>query len=153
MCRKSWFNIFQASLSYEEKHQIAVNKSDNQYKFGGGAQVTAISGATIPITIITTKTKMHVDIVPSNIPLLLSKESRKQANMKLNFENATNKAFGQPVNLIVTKSGHYAFPITNNKSILNDLNTTNQHITLIFTNSKSDKDLAMKLHRQFAHRT
>ena len=114
----------------------------------------------MPITIGTIKTKMHVDIVPSNIPLLLSKESMKQANMKLNFENDTITAFGQPINLIVTKSGQYTIPITNNKHILNDLNTTHQHITLIFTNNKSDKDnnksdkdIAMKLHRQFAHPT
>ena len=39
-------------VSYEEKHQIG----DKQYKFGDGAYVTAISGATIPITIATTKT-------------------------------------------------------------------------------------------------
>ena len=34
----------QGSLSYEEKHQIVFTKSDNQYKFGDGAQVTAVSG-------------------------------------------------------------------------------------------------------------
>lgn len=43
-------------VSYEEKHQIGFTKSDKQYKFGDGAYVTAISGATIPITIATTKT-------------------------------------------------------------------------------------------------
>ena len=97
---------------------------------------------------------MHVDIIASNIPLLLSKESMKRANMRLNFKNDTITAFGQPINLIVTKSGHYAIPITNNKQILNDLNTTHhQHITLTFTNNKSDKDIAMKLHRLFAHPT
>ena len=46
---------------------MVFTKSDNQYNFGDGAQVTAVSGAMIPITIGTTKTKMHVDIVPSNI--------------------------------------------------------------------------------------
>ena len=55
--------------------------------------------------------------------------------MKLNFENDTITAFGQPINLIVTKSGHYAIPITNNKHILNDLNTTDQYITLTLTNN------------------
>ena len=94
---------------------------------------------------------MHVDIVPSNIPLLLSKESMKRANMKLNFENDTITVSRQPINLIVTKSGHYTIPITNNKHILNDLNTTHQHITLTLTNNKSDKDIAVKLHRQFTH--
>ena len=96
---------------------------------------------------------MHVDIVPSNIPLLFAKESMKQANMKFNFENDTITAFEKPINLILTKSGHYAIPITSNKHILNDLNTTAQHITVTLTRNKSDKDIAMKLHRQFAHPT
>ena len=96
---------------------------------------------------------MYVDIIPSNIPLLLSKESMKRANMKLNFENDTITAFGQPINLIVTKSGHYAIPIPNSKRILNDLNTTHYHITLTLTNNKSDKDIAIKIHRQFANPT
>ena len=61
----------------------------------------------------------------------------KRANMKLNFDTIT--AFGQPINLIVTKSGHYTIPITNNKHILHDLNTTRQHIILPLTNKKSDR--------------
>ena len=81
---------------------------------------------------------MYADIIPSNIPLLLSKRSMKRANMKLNFENDTITAFGQPINLIVTKSGHYAIPIPNNKRILNDFNTIHHHITLTLTNNKSD---------------
>ena len=93
---------------------------------------------------------MHVDIVPNNIPLLLPKELMKRANMKLNFENDTIRAFGQPINLIVTKIGHYVIPITNNKRILNDLNSTDQRITLPVTNNKSDKNIDIKLHRQFA---
>ena len=116
-----------------------TSKSDNQYKFGDGAQVTAVSVATIPITIGTTKTKMYVDIVPSNIPLLFAKESMKQANMKFNFENDIITAFEKPINLILTKSGHYAVPVTSNKHILNDLNTTAQHITVTLTRNKSDR--------------
>ena len=102
------------------------------------------------MTIGTTKTKIHVDIVSSNIPLSLSKESMKRANMKLNFENDTITTLGQPLDVIVTKSGHCVIPINNNKRILNDLNTTDNRITLTVTNNKSHKDIVVKLHRQFA---
>ena len=70
----------------------------------------------------------------------------KQENMKLNFKNNTTAAFRKPINFIVTKSGYYAIPTTNNKHILNDLNNTDQQITLTLTNNKSDKDKAMKHH-------
>ena len=63
----------------------------------------------------------------------------KRTNIKLSFENDTVTAFRQPINLVVTKSGHYSIPITNNKQLLNDLNTTHQQITLTLTNNNSDK--------------
>ena len=50
LCEESWFNIFQESLSYEEKHQILFTKCDNQYKVDDGAQVTAVSRPIIPNT-------------------------------------------------------------------------------------------------------
>ena len=153
VCGESWFNTFQDSLSDHEKDQISFTKSSSQYRFGDGAEVTAITAATIPIVIGTTKAKMNVDIVPSNIPLLLSKDSMKRANMQLNFENDTITAFGQSVNLIVTKSGHYAVPITNSKRLINDIKHKNQHVTLTVIENKSARDIAIKLHRQFAHPT
>ena len=154
VCGESWFNTFQESLNDNERNKIQFQDSNSQYKFGDGAQITAITSATIPVVIGTTKGQMNVDIVPSNIPLLLSKDSMKRANMKLNFENDTITAFGESINLIITKSGHYAVPITNPKRILNDINTSNENnITLTVTHDKTNKDIAIKLHRQFAHPT
>ena len=72
----------------------------------------------MPITIGTIKTKIHVEIIHGNIPFELSKEPMKQGNMKLNFENDTITVFGQPINLVVTKSEHYTIPIINDKYIL-----------------------------------
>ena len=51
--------------------------------------MTAITGATIPITIGTTKPKMHNDIVPSNIPLLLS--AFKRINETSKYETQFQK--------------------------------------------------------------
>ena len=135
---------------------ITFSNSDNHYRFGDGVQVGAIKNAIIPVTIGRTATRINVDIVPNNIPLLLSRNSMKKANMTLNFEEDTIIAFGESVNLIVTKTGHYAVPITNNKRILNDVtnkNDTPNNVTLTLINEKTPRDIAIKLHRQFAHPT
>ena len=154
VCGESWFNTFQDSLNDNDRNKIQFQDSSSQYKFGDGAQVTAITSATIPIVIGTTKAQMNVDIVPSNIPLLLSRDSMKRANMQLNFENDTITAFGESINLIITKSGHYAVPITNQKRLLNDVNLLNENnITLTVVHDKTNRDIAIKLHRQFAHPT
>ena len=56
---------------------------------------------------------IDTDIVSNVVPLLLSRESMKRANMHLNFQDDTvSRAPGQTINLFVTKSGHYAVPLT-----------------------------------------
>ena len=70
---------------------------------------------------------MNVEIIPRNIPLLLSHDSMKHAKIQLNFENNTIRAFQKSINLTFTRSGHYAVPITNPKHMLNDVNSSNQH--------------------------
>ena len=96
---------------------------------------------------------LNTDIVASDIPLLLSRKSMKNADMTLDFKNDNAFIFGQPTKLFVTKSGHYALPISQFKAILNNVTTgTNTNVTLIATeNNKSKSSIATKLHRQFAH--
>ena len=78
----------------------------------------------------------------------------KRANMQLNFENDTITAFGEYINLIITKSGRYAVPITNHTRILHDVNTLyKNNITLTVTHNKTNRDIAAKFHGQFAHPT
>lgn len=126
LCGESWFNLYPNSLK-SVKSEIQFSDSSNQYKFGDNTQVTTTTAATIPIIIGTTKVKMNVEIIPRNIPLLLSHDSMKHAKIQLNFENNTIRAFQKSINLTFTRSGHYAVPITNPKHMLNDVNSSNQH--------------------------
>ena len=95
------------------------------------------------------------DIANADIPLLLSKSSMKKCNMQLNFENDTLNVFGNNVPLSTTTSGLYALPITKPKQFIenieNIIHKNHEKITLKVTTEKSDKEIAVKLHRQFAH--
>ena len=95
---------------------------------------------------------LNADIV-ANILLLLSRKSMKKANMALDFKNDHAIIFDQSIQLLVTKSGHYAIPINPYKTILNNVTSgVNTNVTLLATeNNKSKSDIAIKLHRQFAH--
>ena len=77
----------------------------------------------------------------------------KKANMTLDFKNDHAVIFDQSIQLLVTKSGQYAIPINPYKTILNNVTSgVNTNVTLLATeNNKSKKDIAIKLHRQFAH--
>ena len=58
----------------------------------------------------------------------------KTANMTLHFKNDNAIIFGESEQLIVTKSGHYAIPISPYNKILNNVTDgNNANITLIAT--------------------
>ena len=72
--------------------------------------------------------------------------------MALDFNNDTVHVFGETLPLTITTSGHYALPITQSTQLLNEF----EHgylpiITLTVLDNKSNKEIALKLHRQFAH--
>ena len=54
---------------------------------------------------------MQADVVTSDIPLLLSKDSIKRAKMKLDLENDSASIFRKDVQLQCTSSGHNCVPI------------------------------------------
>ena len=96
---------------------------------------------------------LNTDFVASDIPLLLSGKSMKNANMTLAFKNDHAVIFDQSIQLLVTKLGQYAIPINPCKTILNNVTSgVNTNVTLLATeNNKSKNDIAIKLHQQFAH--
>ena len=53
---------------------------------------------------------LKTDVVKSEIPLLLSKESMKAAESKIDFVNDTINISGKDIHLHFTTSGHYAIP-------------------------------------------
>lgn len=61
--------------------------------------------------------------------------------------------FGESIQLIVAKSGLYGIPISPYNTVLNNVTTgLNKSVTLLPTNkNKSKYDIALKLHRKFAH--
>ena len=80
------------------------------YRFGGGEQVQATHGMSIPAMIGNTKVKINTDIIRNILPLLLSKSFMKRANIVLDFHTDTAKALDESVQL-ATSSGHYTIPL------------------------------------------
>ena len=95
---------------------------------------------------------MNTDVVPNDIPLLLSRKTMKTANITFDFKNDNTIIFGEPEQLIVTKPQHHVISISPYNKILNDVtNGSNANVTLIATADGSKQETALKLHRQFSH--
>ena len=70
--------------------------------------------------------------------------------MNLNLKDDTASVFGKTIELVVTKSDHYAIPLTVSCQIIHSRNA-NVNVTLTVQTTLDKKKMAQKLHRQFAH--
>ena len=85
---------------------------------------------------------LNTDFVASDIPLLLSGKSMKNANMTLAFKNDHAVIFDQSIQLLVTKLGHYTIPINPYKTILNNVTLgVNTNVTLEAREDQNQKKI------------
>ena len=122
------------------------------YQFGDRKKVKATHSAKILALIGNNYIIILTDVIENDIPLLLSKPSIKKAKMTLGFQNDIVNAFGEKSPLITTSSGHYIICITKAKQIITKRHSpATSRVTLTVTNTNSEKQLPLKLHRQHAH--
>jgi len=153
VCGRTWFNEFESSLKQDDAKNIGFEDSAKSFRFGDGKVVTSSKMATIPAYIGNKKVTINTDIVDADIPLLLSKTAMKKAKMQLNFDSDSLSAFNQNLPLKITTNGLYTLPITKPTQLINKVceDKTNNPIVLKVVEEKSDRDIATKLHRCFAH--
>ena len=137
------------SLDPSIRDKVVEQSSDTLFKFGGGTVLQSTKKVIFPCMIAGTECEIQADVVTSDIPLLLSKDSMKRAKMKLDLENDSASIFGKDVQLQCTSSGHYCVPIDQiNVSV--DATAS----ALIATCQQKEKaEIIEKLHKQFAHPT
>ncbi len=137
------------SLSIEEQSQVQKCESTTVFTFGGGSHLESQGKWTLPCVIAGASCKVVTDLVKSDIPLLLSKDSMKRAQVKLDLENDRAKILGKEVDLQFTSSGHYCVPIQQQEVIFSpDFSALT---TSTGENRATKIKTVEKLHKQFAH--
>ena len=86
---------------------------------------------------------LNTYIIPSDIPLLLSRKSMKRAGMKIDVKN-------DQIQLLNTKSGH-TIQVCPYNTILNNIATGTSRKMVLITTNKTKTEIALKLSHQFAH--
>ena len=81
------------------------------------------------------------------------KISYKKGEIELKFPNDTIDFLGNEMPLNTNSSGLYHLSLTQAKQFLKKVNSNNEHdlIVLRSTKNKSNEEIALKLHRSFAH--
>ena len=112
VCGKLWFNIYVETLTEQERGIITEEPSSTRFRFGvGGPVYVAERKVKFPAVFGKKKVTIEADIIDSDLPLLLSKESMKRAETAINFKNDEVSMLGQNLQLQFTTSGHYAVPL------------------------------------------
>lgn len=111
VCGEQWLKCYIDSLSETEKKTMKSFKSNTEFRFGDGKSVISEQCVSIPCRIAGVSVNVETDVVKSEIPLLLSKDSMKKAGTKIDFVNDKINIFGKEINLTFTSSGHYTIPL------------------------------------------
>ena len=134
-------------------------QSATKFHFGDGKIYTSIENMLIPAEIGGLKVNIETDVVPCDLPLLLSKYSMQKANTKLDFENNKATMFGREIDLTFTTSGHYCIPLGRLSNAMQSKDDESSNLKVVLLNSSKldsslsvdKKKIAVKLHKQFSH--
>ena len=138
------------SLSEVQKANTVFQTSSSIYRFGHGKTFKATKKTQIPAEIGSHNVLIEKDVINSDIPLLLSWASMKQADMNLNFKDNTASVLDKTIELVVIRSGHYVIPLTVPCQIIHSWNANVNVILTVQTNLDKEK-MAQKSHWQFGH--
>ena len=87
VCGQEWLKCDIESLCDDDRKKIQEFTSETEFKFGVGKVVALEKNAPIPCNIAEKNVPLKTDVVKSETPLLLSKESMKAAESKIDFLN------------------------------------------------------------------
>lgn len=152
---EKWMKIYLSSLPNYLKHKVVgPTKSDRCFKFGNQGILSSKGKYKIPTVIAGIEQMLDVDVISSDIPMLLSKKDMKDRNMVLYMLEDKAEILGKAIDLKTTSAGHYLLPL------LSDVQTEPemvavaelQAIDLVNAEGKDKMAALAKLHKQFGHR-
>ena len=132
-----------------KRKKIVKIKGVRTFKFGDGNKLNSLYKVILLCVIADIEVSIITDVVDSDIPLLLSKDTTKRAGTCLKDDTVT--MLKKKIPLSCTSSGHYYIPITK------PLPDKRKFKHIFFIKEISSKNMAekikiaIKLHRQFSH--
>ena len=159
-CTKSlagqkWLDIF---LKSAPEHLLKEVKgpyhSNTTFEFGNQSLMKAGKAYTIPVIIGEDFHKLEIDIIESDIPLLLSKDHMRKIGIALDMSNDTATVNGKKLEVNTTTAGHFIVSLFGGNDEIDDNQVMSEVMAVQMIDGDDEKKIKMltKLHRQFAHR-
>ena len=107
---KEWLEMYLDALSEDKLGEVrGPLASKSVFSFGNNGRLPSEGKYFIPAILAGNKVDIEMDVVKSNIPLLLSKKAMKKVGMKIDMTDDTVIVFGKKEKLATTSNGLYAF--------------------------------------------
>ena len=154
---ENWLKIYLDSLPKEFREKVeGPFKGDKWFQFGNQGVLKSIAKYVIPAVLGNRNIFIEIEIISSDIPLLLSKSAMKRAEMIIYLSEDSVEVFGQKMILNTTSAGHYVVPLLPKADEIGDVdNQENEEVLavdLLNLDEKSKTEALLKLHKQFGHR-
>ena len=151
---EKWMNIFLSSVPSELKNHVqGPYKSKKTFQFGNQGILPTQKAYTIPIVVAGKQHLIEVDVIKSDIPLLMSKAHMKQLGITLNMANDTASINGRPIRVDTTSAGHFILNLFGDNEHQDTMLMQEIHaINLLEENNDVQLKMLHKLHKQFGHR-
>ena len=152
VCGTEWYTVYLDSLPERVREQVTEYPSDTMFRFGVGT-MRASKRVLIPVTICKRDIRLEVDVVATDIPLLISLQTMKALGMNIDFETDEAKIDGKSFSLKTTSTGHYALSLAKERdpSYVNNATCEIMIADEVQTGLVEAKKKALKLHKRFAH--
>ena len=148
VCGKRWLECYLKSLPEDMREKVKYRKSAKTFRFGDGKPVLSESLVSIPAVIGGTRVNINAEVVPCDVPFLLSKKAMSKAKAKLLFGMDTIEIFGKNIKLETTANGHYKLPLLPETKMFSVF-LSNEELSEM--DSAHQRNTAKKLHVQFGH--
>ena len=106
-----WLDSYLNTLTERDAQKVVERSSLRSFRFGDGNIKTANKSVTIPSRIGKEEIIIKTDVTDSDLTLLLSKETMKKDDVKIDFARDKVSFLNQTVDIVFTSSGHYALPL------------------------------------------
>ena len=154
VCGKTWLGCYLETLDKSQRSMVKEFESGTSFKFGNGDSVKSLKRVKVPAYIGGKNVFIETDVIDGDLPLLLSKDAMKKAEMNIDFIHDNVTIFGHTQKLMFTSSGHYCIPLGHYTDDLKSDRKSECDSFALFgsANSVDEKHgMMQKLHRQFSH--
>lgn len=155
---ENWIKIYLNSLPEELREKVkGPFEGEKWFQFGNEGILKSKASYVLPAKLGDVSVMIEVEVIESDIPLLLSKSAMKKAGMIIFLSEDKAEVFGKKICLNTTSAGHYVIPLLDKSDSctpeVEEIHLNTVFATNLITATDEEKAKALdKLHKQFGHR-